>query len=71
MTVRDLENAVTGLSPEELQRFREWFIGFDDSLVLACDAWDRQIEEDIRSGKLDVLAESALQAHREGKTREL
>lgn len=65
MTVRDLENAVTGLSLEELQRFREWFIGFDS------DAWDRQIEEDIRSGKLDALAESALQAHREGKTREL
>ncbi len=26
MTLHDLENAVTGLSPDELARFRSWFI---------------------------------------------
>lgn len=65
MTVADLKNAVTGLSSDEFERFREWFVGFDS------DAWDRQIEQDVCSGKLDALADSALEAHRDGKTREL
>jgi hypothetical protein len=31
--------------------------------------WDRQIEEDVRAGKLDKFAEEALREHRECKTR--
>ena len=65
MTLNDLENAVTGLSSDELARFRAWFVEFDS------DAWDRRLEEDVKSGKLDALAEEALQAHRAGKTTEL
>ena len=65
MTLNDLENAVTGLSPEELARFRAWFIEFDT------DAWDRRLVEDVNSGKLDSLAEEAIKAHRAGKTTEL
>ncbi len=34
------------------------------------DKWDQQIEEDIRTGKLDKLAEEALAAHKAGKTTE-
>ena len=34
------------------------------------DKWDQQIEEDIRAGKLDKLAEEALVAHKAGKTTE-
>ena len=33
--------------------------------------WDRQIESDIRSGRLDTLAEEAIAEHEEGKTREI
>jgi hypothetical protein len=65
MTLHDIENAIAGLSPDELSRFRAWFVEFDG------DVWDRQIEEDIRAGKLDALAEEALQEHREGRTTEL
>jgi hypothetical protein len=32
------------------------------------DEWDREIEEDAKSGKLDELMEAARQAHREGKS---
>ncbi len=35
------------------------------------DAWDRQIDADIKAGKLDGLAEEALAEHRSGKTRPL
>jgi hypothetical protein len=65
MTLHDLENAVTGLTPEELERFRAWFASFD------ADAWDRQFEEDVKNGKLDALADKALRAHQAGMTTEL
>jgi len=63
--VEQVEQAVLELSPEELAIFREWFREFD------AEAWDRQIEADIRAGKLDALANAALKAHRAGKTSRL
>lgn len=62
MTLDELENAVAGLSNEDLARFRAWFIDFD-SVV-----WDRQFEEDIAAGRLDALANEAIQEHESGKT---
>jgi hypothetical protein len=35
------------------------------------DEWDRQIEADIKAGKLDELVERALRDHAAGRTREL
>lgn len=65
MTLHELENAVTGLSSSELAQFRAWFTEYDG------DAWDEQIAADALAGHLDALADAALEAHREGKTREL
>jgi hypothetical protein len=65
MTLHDLENAVAGLPPDELAKFRAWFIEFDAA------AWDLQIEEDIQAGRLDALAEQALEDLRTGRTTEL
>ena len=42
------------LTPSELSAFSKWFRDFD------AEAWDRQIEEDLRAGKLDGLANQAL-----------
>jgi len=61
--VESLEREVEKLSPEELATFREWFATYD------ADAWDEQIERDVRAGKLDRLAAEALAAHDRGKTR--
>ena len=55
--VEQIEAHVKELSPEELSAFREWFAEFD------AEIWDRQIESDVRSGKLDSLAERALRGH--------
>lgn len=60
-----LEREVAGLTPKELAAFREWFRVHD------ADAWDRQIEKDLRAGKLDKLAASAVKAHQAGKTNEI
>lgn len=64
-TIKDIERAVTDLSPEDLSRFRAWFLEFD------ARAWDRQIEADVAAGRLDALAEEALADLRAGRTREL
>jgi hypothetical protein len=63
--VEAVEREVQSLSPSELAAFRKWFHEFDAA------AWDRQIEEDVRAGKLDGLADAALQALKGGKCTEL
>lgn len=65
MTVQEIEKAITELSPHELARFREWFEEFD------ARAWDEQFERDAKSGKLDKLAEKAIEDYRAGKAKEL
>lgn len=64
-TIEEIERAVTDLDPIELSRFRAWFLEFD------AREWDRQIESDVASGRLDTLAEEALAEFRAGKTRPL
>ena len=63
--VETLENEIAKLSPQELAVFREWFAKYD------ADAWDRQIESDVKAGKLDRLAAEALAAHDRGKTKSM
>lgn len=63
--VEQIELQVSRLSQQELARFRAWYFGFD------ADAWDRQLEQDAAYGKLDSLAEQAIQAHAAGKTKAL
>ncbi len=64
-TVEKLEQEVQRLSHSELAVFRKWFQEYD------AEKWDQQIEEDIRTGRLDRLAEEALAAHKAGRTKEL
>jgi hypothetical protein len=62
--VEAIEKRVSGLSAEELAEFRQWFAEFDAA------AWDRQIERDVKAGKLDELADQALRQHAAGKSTE-
>ncbi len=50
ITVHEVETAVRHLTPEELASFRNWFLAYD------AEQWDRQIEADVRAGRLDALA---------------
>lgn len=40
-------------------------------LIARADAWDKQIEEDIKAGHLDHLAEKALEDLRAGRCKDL
>jgi hypothetical protein len=62
-TLKEIESAVSQLSAAELTAFRDWFAEFD------AEAWDRQIEADVAAGKLDDLAQRALQCLRGGRRR--
>jgi hypothetical protein len=53
VSVREIEAAVAGLSQADMKAFAQWFEEFQ------ADAWDRQIEADAASGKLDALAKTA------------
>jgi hypothetical protein len=63
--VATLEQKVRELAPAELAEFRAWFTKFD------AESWDRQFEADVRAGKLDAMAERALQAHAAGQSTKL
>lgn len=63
--IEKLEREVRKLNRAELAAFREWFREYDSN------EWDRQIEEDVRAGKLEKLAQEALAAHKAGKSKEL
>ncbi len=63
--IETLEQEVRTLSRDELAEFRAWFTRFDAA------QWDRQIESDVKAGKLDRLAAEALAAHQRGESREL
>jgi len=63
--VDDLERAVRQLSREDLIAFRHWFAEFDQRL------WDLELEQDVATGRLDHLAEEALEELRQGRARPL
>jgi len=64
-TIQEIEQAVSHLSSEDLVRFRQWFEEFDAAM------WDRQFEQDVKSGKHDRLANQALADFHVGRFKEL
>ena len=63
--VQELEKVVDTLSEDEFDQFRRWIMDRDFA------KWDKQIEEDSTSGKLDFLIEEALKAKEEGTLKPL
>jgi hypothetical protein len=60
--VEVLEEQIANLSPEEFAELRNWLLERD------WENWDRQIERDAASGKLDRIFQEAREAHRQGKS---
>lgn len=63
--LEDIEQAVTRLTPEELDRFRAWFEEFQENL------FDSQIERDAKDGNLDWLVSEAIDEQRAARTKPL
>jgi hypothetical protein len=65
MTIEDIEKAVAKLPPDQFAEFRARFEEFDAA------RFDQKIERDAGAGKLDRLAEEAIEDLRKGRAREL
>jgi hypothetical protein len=65
MSIEDLEKAIAGMSRDQYAQFRAWFETFE------ADRFDRKIERDAQAGKLDRLADAAIDDLRKGRAREL
>jgi len=63
--LEEIQVAVESLPYEEYSRLRQWFSERD------WEKWDRQIEADSESGKLDFLIEEALNEKAKGILEEL
>jgi hypothetical protein len=60
-TVEQIEAAIQKLPREDFFHLHEWVKDrFDDE-------WDKQFEEDAKSGRLDRVAQEALAEYRAGK----
>jgi len=63
--IEQLAQTIENLAPQDLAKFRAWFVEFDGRV------WDAQIEGDAKAGKLDGLINEALADYKAGKAREL
>ena len=64
-TAQEVQAPVSQLSAHKLARFRKWFEVFEATL------WDEQFEKNVKSGKLDHLADQAIADLRAGDCKEL
>jgi len=63
--VEAIEQQIEKLSPAERAAFRRWYAAFD------AEAWTRQFGADVKTCKLDALAERALRAHTSSQSTKL
>jgi hypothetical protein len=64
-TVAEIESAIKKLKPQEIHEVADWLQELREEL------WDRQIDADAKAGRLDKLAEKALEDYRAGRTKPL
>lgn len=65
ITVEEIKTAISSLPEKEYISLRNWFSEKD------WVKWDRNIEKDSESGKLDFLIEEALNEKSRGTLRDL
>ena len=63
--LEELERAIASLSDEEYREFRRRFLERD------WGKWDRQIEKDSNTGKLNFLVKEAREAKKGGHLKDL
>jgi hypothetical protein len=64
-SVKEIEAEIAELSPVDIRQIAKWLAEYES------DLWDKQIEDDSTSGKLDRYIAEALEEYSKGKTRPL
>jgi hypothetical protein len=65
MEIEEIKTVISKMSREKLSIFRSWFEEFD------AEAWDRQFEDDVHTGRLDALADEALRDLEQGRCTDI
>ena len=65
MSVKDIEQAITQLPKSELHELVAWLEDYHHQV------WDKQIEDDLDSGRLDSLLAEAEKEYQAGLARPL
>ena len=65
MNIKEIESAIAQLPPSELAALAKWFEEFH------AQAWDEQLERDLKAGRLDALIEEAEQEFEQGRCEPL
>ena len=61
IALQELKNEVKNLPKQDFNQFRNWFLDYENN------KWDKEIEEDIYSGKLDDIMNNAKKDFKNGK----
>jgi len=64
-SIDEIKSAIAHLPEKEFNSFVDWFQEFEEK------RWDKELEKDIAQGKLDNLANEALNEFDTGKCSEL
>lgn len=64
-TVNEIKAAIEALREEEYAQLRQWFSERD------WEKWDKQLEADSESGRLDFLIQEALDEKARGSLKDL
>lgn len=65
MGIKEIESAIAQLPPSDLAELAKWFEKFQ------AQAWDEQLEPDVKAGRLDALLEQAGQEFEQGRCEPL
>lgn len=65
MDVKEIETAIAQLPPAKVAELAEWFEEFHAQI------WDRQLEQDLKAGRLDSLLKEAEKDLESGRHRVL
>ena len=65
MSVTEIESAITQLPAQEVAALMVWLQDYHERL------WDKQIEDDVESGRLDALLAEVDKEHEAGLARPL
>ena len=64
-SIDEIKSAIAHLPEKEFNSLVDWFQKFEE------ERWDKKLENDIAQGKLDNLADEALNEFDTGKSSEL
>jgi hypothetical protein len=65
MDVKEIETAISELPPAQVAELADWFDEFRAQL------WDKQIEQDLKGGKLQSLLDETMQDLKSGRCEPL